>query len=121
MDDPIFYNSTKAKLSSLVFASIVYNFSMIISKASITDEAFSYLPLNSSLSLTLDSYNSVSLLSKISNYLALFAISFSNIVISPVKIVISDSASSLYLVATEILLSYSSISSSHSNSYALWS
>lgn len=77
--------------------------------------------MKSSLSVTLDSSKETSLLFKISSWIPLFLISPCNWLISPVKMVISDSASSLYLVATAILLLYSVISSSHSDSWALWS
>jgi hypothetical protein len=74
---------------------------------------------NSSLSLTLASAKATSLLSKISNWTALLAISPFNWLISPFKTVISASASSLVAVALAISLSKLAMVSSHSFSYWL--
>ena len=50
LEAPNLFNSAKARLSSLVLASIDYNFSMMSSKAPTTWTAFSYLDLKSSAS-----------------------------------------------------------------------
>lgn len=50
LEAPNLFNSAKARDSSLVLALMVYNFSMINSKAPTTATAFSYLFLKSSAS-----------------------------------------------------------------------
>jgi len=72
---------------------------------------------NSALSLILASAKATSLLSKISNYTPLLAISPFKAVISPSKTVISASESSLVAVALAISLSKLAMVSSHSFSY----
>jgi len=117
LDPPILFNSAKTKESSLVLASMVCNFSMMSSKAPITCTAFSYLWANSTLSLTLASAKATSLLSKISNWFSLLAISPFNPEIFMFNKVIYCSESSLVAVALAMSESNLATVSSHSFSY----
>lgn len=67
LEFPILANSTIAKLSSLVLASIDPNFSLIKSKAAATSKAYYYLLTNSSASAYLLVSNSEALSFKIDN------------------------------------------------------
>lgn len=67
LEAPNLFNSANTRLSSLVLASMVCNFSMMSSKAPMTCTAFSCLFLKSASSCTLASFKDTSLLSKISN------------------------------------------------------
>jgi len=71
----------------------------------------------SAASYSLDSVRETSLLSRISNYAPLFLISPVNAEISLLRVAIVDEASSWLVEAVSILLLYSVISDSHSDSY----
>jgi hypothetical protein len=58
---PILANSAKAKLSSLVLGAMVFNLSLIKSKAAATSTAYYYLLVNSSASKALLLSKSVAL------------------------------------------------------------
>ena len=121
LEFPIFANSAMAKLSSLVFGSMVPNFSLIKSRAAATSMAYYCLLANSSASATRLASNSLYLSFNIDNYEVLTPISAVNYPIYPFNTEISFSASVFSLVLSAIVLSKAAMVSAHSYSYLICS